>query len=409
MRTATDRRNHASKDSEKRILFAYDFLTKRIIEWKTEKDDLWVTRFLRFVMEGIIFVVIEANNQYYAYQIFETINARGSDLTPLDLIKNLLLSSISELGESEVNNAAMIWKGILSKLEEETVSAKFVRYYWMSKYGFVRMNNLYRSVNKLVTSSTEAKAMIQSLEIESAIYKSITEPNTLNNEATEPLKDIKHLRMTQVHPLLLSVGSRFGPQSVEFQKLSKALISFIVRFFFLAGNSANSFEQRASELAIEARDSTNSIDYIIEQLRNLAPNDSAFEKLFAEARDPMTRVPRFILRKINDFIVQTDEIEISPKATLEHILPKTSTPSWLGIFSADEYNYWLYRLGNLSLLDEGLNSIVGNNDFDIKKDGYKESQIQITKNLLDYDEWNKEKIEERQKKYAEYAVQIWPL
>lgn len=86
--------------------------------------------------------------------------------------------------------------------------------------------------------------------------------------------------------------------------------------------------------------------------------------------------------------------------TLEHILAEKL--KWEG---REEY---LERLGNLTLLSHKMNTKTANKPFKEKKKDYKkEKRVQMTKDLLDFPDFNKDKIIERQEKLAEHAVKIW--
>ncbi|HFJ2332188.1 TPA: DUF1524 domain-containing protein, partial [Listeria monocytogenes] len=50
-----------------------------------------------------------------------------------------------------------------------------------------------------------------------------------------------------------------------------------------------------------------------------------------------------------------------------------------------------------------------NKIFNEKKEVYEYSQVQLTKELLDYEEWNIKTIKERQQSLAEIAVNIWKV
>ncbi|EAA0390507.1 HNH endonuclease, partial [Listeria monocytogenes] len=50
-----------------------------------------------------------------------------------------------------------------------------------------------------------------------------------------------------------------------------------------------------------------------------------------------------------------------------------------------------------------------NKIFNEKKEVYEYSQVQLTKELLDYENWTIETIQERQKNLAEVAVNIWKV
>ena len=95
---------------------------------------------------------------------------------------------------------------------------------------------------------------------------------------------------------------------------------------------------------------------------------------------------------------------------LEHILPQSPKDSWLVEFSKTDPNLYIYRLGNMTLLDSSMNRKLGNSSFQYKcAKAYQSSKLKITQEILDYPVWGPKQIEERQNKMAKTACQIWRL
>jgi ribosomal protein L16 Arg81 hydroxylase len=112
---------------------------------------------------------------------------------------------------------------------------------------------------------------------------------------------------------------------------------------------------------------------------------------------------------------------------VEHILPQTPTPAVRDSFDkADEYDSWVERLGNLTLLEKTINGSVSNEGYVKKKPGYAQSSLLLTKSLatkpnvgvntqlnravkdlLQFDEWNSSTILKRQQMFAALARCVW--
>ena len=64
----------------------------------------------------------------------------------------------------------------------------------------------------------------------------------------------------------------------------------------------------------------------------------------------------------------------------------------------------------MTLLDSSVNRKVGNTSFQAKCNAaFSKSKLEITKEILNYSVWGPTQIEERQKKMAKAACQIWRL
>ena len=79
---------------------------------------------------------------------------------------------------------------------------------------------------------------------------------------------------------------------------------------------------------------------------------------------------------------------------------------WTNI-SKEDHDAYLWRLGNLALLDAKLNREMQNKPFDEKVDFFKQSQIEPNNAIAKCEKWDTEEIEKRQAELAKYAVKIW--
>ena len=111
----------------------------------------------------------------------------------------------------------------------------------------------------------------------------------------------------------------------------------------------------------------------------------------------------YILRKI-ELKKQNKNVELH-NISIEHIYPEKSAGKWETI--EDKY---ISNIGNLVLLDAGLNSKVGNMTYPEKKNIIiKESTIISTKEIFEkYINWSSREIEERRNFLVEYTYNdLW--
>lgn len=97
---------------------------------------------LRFLK--IIFITV--NEEDEAYTIFETLNARGMNLSFVDLIKNKLFKALNDPHPND--DAKDNWKAIRTTLMQRNGVGTFenyMRHWWVSKYAYVSNENLYKS------------------------------------------------------------------------------------------------------------------------------------------------------------------------------------------------------------------------------------------------------------------------
>jgi len=77
---------------------------------------------------------------------------------------------------------------------------------------------------------------------------------------------------------------------------------------------------------------------------------------------------------------------------VEHIYPQNPAAAdrW------KDHDLWIDRLGNLTLLAKRLNEKIRNEKFSVKKPEYEKSDLELTKQLLKYDDWNTANVNHRQ-------------
>lgn len=82
-----------------------------------------------------------------AYDIFEVLNARGINLSSIDLIKNKVFQSCTTTFPED--EARRKWVHIYEQLGSvgETMT-DYIRCWWLSKYGYIGEDQLYRSFKR---------------------------------------------------------------------------------------------------------------------------------------------------------------------------------------------------------------------------------------------------------------------
>jgi hypothetical protein len=96
-----------------------------LLEDRLEAEDL--SRFVEWLLARVILVGIRAPDRDSGFRIFESMNDRGTRLTPVDLLKSFLLSHVRE-GEEDLN---LRWRRMLSELtisrEDEGAPSRFLK------------------------------------------------------------------------------------------------------------------------------------------------------------------------------------------------------------------------------------------------------------------------------------------
>lgn len=128
-------------------------LMKKCFEWFEQKiNGKYSTgreyaQFIETIVENLYFTIIKVNDEMNAFRVFETLNARGVQLSSADLLKNYLFSLVDNTSEhpERVNILEEKWTKLTTNVRAEKLP-DFIRYYWNSKNKTVRSNDLFKVI-----------------------------------------------------------------------------------------------------------------------------------------------------------------------------------------------------------------------------------------------------------------------
>nr|WP_263327085.1 DUF262 domain-containing HNH endonuclease family protein [Neobacillus sp. Marseille-Q6967] len=397
--------------SHRRIKEAYKELETRLrklidnVNDSKEKYNILVQFYNKFI-NGFQLMYVETDEINEAFIIFETLNARGKDLETSDLLKNHLFRSSGSLIEKVKDE----WMKTVENIENIDIT-KFLRHYWNSQYRFTREKDLYKKIRTQVNTPNKSEEFVKNFRIMSDVYKNLVNPTEelyfLDTQIQKSLQNMKTLSASSFYPIILSMVNR-NFNELDIKDTLDALESFIVRNVVVAGKVANKYEILFAKIAhkITEKELTE-VTQIYDQLKPEMLVDEDFEMMLNTFTVKSTKVAKFLLREINDFI--ENEVQVlsdNRRIHLEHIMPK-KTGEWN--IDDETHQKYLNRLGNLTLLGQEFNTSIQNKPFDLKKQIYARSSIKITQPLCDYSSWDEHAIEKRQKNLSKVALRRWKL
>ena len=118
-------------ETVKNMLERYEDIVESFPEELTEDA---LPYFIDWFIENVIIVEITAYSDENAYTIFETMNDRGLNLTPTEMLKGYVLSKITDKNKrTEINN---LWKDEIQKLHnyDENADQSFFQAWFRGKY-----------------------------------------------------------------------------------------------------------------------------------------------------------------------------------------------------------------------------------------------------------------------------------
>lgn len=452
--TWKERSKYSSSSSDK-ILNAYD-LIREFIEETFIDDTQSLKKFSSTISHKVKLIIIETANLKNALKVFETINDRGVGLTSVDLLKNHLFMSVSKENQDNINwdKLKRKWDKLMKILYKHRESPpRFLRYYIMSHYNVNRQNNfpeediyewfIQEGVNYGIFD--EPLKFVDELIAACEHYCCFLQAKNIDGSENKYLKNITRLQQKyRQHFILLLAGKHLNTEL--FIKLSLCIENLL--FFYAITkrsrrkdvNLIRTFSQWSQKLkrVVNEEQFINFVkEYFVPEFIFMR-ND--FELLFQELTDSKIGKPRlrYILGKINQYIEEkvyghskSLEWYLNKNHQIEHILPKSGNSEAAELFDKpNEYKSYVSKFGNLTLLEKIINTSVSDKRYQLKKIAYQESQIFTTKSLVkkpdvgintqinraiellqiqQFDSWNSETIDKRQRILANIAKRVWSL
>lgn len=403
--TNYDKKSSSQKRLKNAYKYFYDKLSKEIVGLTgLEAYKLILDNYLNNFIQKFSVMYVETDDINEAFIIFETLNDRGKSLATADLLKNHILRSANQKIDVVKNN----WKKMIDNLGD-TDATKYIRHYWNSRYGFTTERDLYKSLRNKITSPLEAENESDALYKLAEVYATLNNPSDENyfpDSIKNQLIGLSDLKAKSFYPIILSeVSKNFTNEEIGFT-LAKLEV-LIVRNFVVSGLTANKFEKQLSTLARNIyNENVATIDQVLTEISAMIIDDEKFKNDFSTFAIKDRGQIRFLLRHINDFKeTELKVLDDNNKVHIEHILPQ-KPQKWTDI-DQNEVESYIWRFGNLTLLGQEFNTKASNGTFQDKRSIYELSQIKMTQDLLKFNEWNFEAIDERQKSLAKMALEIW--
>lgn len=404
--------------------------TKREPAEKLEElQNLWVrTAALRIIQ-------IDINSEEDAYTIFETVNARGAELTAADLLKNLIFRNVKKLPGGD-DKARAKWQAMEENISGTRMDlSKFIRHFWLSKYSLTSERSLYREVkNRTTDFSKLLSELVSASEWYNLLLVGTKEDWTGHHlrgekDIYQALRGIRAMRVYQCHVLFLCLVRNAAKIDMDFSSYFKKIENFTFQYSAIGKLQANKVEKLYSRKALEidravatgssskqiVKNVARALDTLVNDLRRLLPGPQVFKERFSEVSyrsSEQTRIfLKYLLSTLNRFSA-TGELEVDfDVVNIEHILPQKPDEDW-GL-KKDEIRDYVNLLGNLTLVHEVINSKAGNRTAKAKALELAKSEIGITKDVVRLLEsrayvWHDVAIRERQESLAKTAYEkVW--
>ncbi len=361
------------------------------------------------IAKQLLFIQINVEDELNAYTLFETLNARGIELSSTDLLKNYLFSLFQ--GPDDLAAAQRQWKTIINTVQMEKFP-EFLRHYLSLKETRVRRERLFKLVRTSVKNAQQAFDLLDELENYSSLFIALGNAYDefwRDTPANQPyIRELELFKVKQAYPTLFAAYSKFSPDN--FTRLLKLVAVISFRYTVVSGLNPNELESYYNQVAIAINQGQIvTPKQVFERLRPIYVSDEKFKQDFAllsiSTKGQKKKLVRYILWKLEmDAANRTDINEDS--FSIEHILPESPSNAWEKHFPDSQVEDMVYRIGNLTPLEPPFNREIGNEVYANKQNKYQQSVYALTQNIL-AEEWTIDSIVKRQNNLATRAVHIW--
>lgn len=443
----------------------FDKIIKEELKYKkTQKEKIEYLDELREKIFELTIINTEVGSEDIAYEVFESTNARGLDLSTADLLKNYIFKKFDPDSRDIVKTT---WAQIRETIEQsDTELKKFIRYYWISKYEFLTDSKLFRAIKNEIKDNQWDK-FITSLEQSSKRFNLLKEGDLKDFEnyiktkkanipkIFQSVENLRLMNVSQVYVILLCLLRNINKIDVNLTNIFISLEKFCFQYFYICKQPGNNVERLFSRYSLLIEDAINGkkvkvnekeigpftadklaagintiTENLLQELRNLRKTNvegvfiQQFESFKMKESNSNKKMVKYILKEVDRYYDTPEKEKVSvskyfksksettidfSSIDLEHILPQKPDPDWN--LSKKEIRSYVNMIGNLTIMNSTYNRIASNKLTKFKIEEYRKSKLSINKELVCFLEdnkllWNKSLIEQRQKQLAEVLLFI---
>ena len=429
----------------RKLLEAYQMIKGNLDQMTTDE----LNKFKEKLINQTNIVRLDVSRAKDAFKLFETINNRGLSLSPTDIIKNFLLGHASLIDDETLRRVKEEWTKIIVNMDGQNLDDFFRQYlsgklgnkvsftfltdyfkkYYINKVSQTEILAEYQEFDEIDISEDEKSAsksrmtpieFLRELQNSSQIYAKILNRNFDDKKINDLLYNLQRIKSFPSYTFILDLMKREVPRNDKLEIL-RLIEVFMIR--------RNICEYRTSELddifskLVKLPDEElvlNVKNYLAERL----PTDQEFESkilthdFYGQYLDRAKCMLEAIEYKLSG---NTEEkfIGSGEDVHLEHIIPQTITTKkskeelgdWEKYLNCtkEEHQFYVSKLGNMTLLSGKKNIIASNNPFSSKREIYEGSEIKLTHELSKLDDFKFKNVDERSKKLAKESVKIWSM
>ncbi len=374
-----------------------------------------IGKLIETISEKLLFTTIYIGDELNAYKVFETLNARGVQLSSADLLKNYIFSIVdknNDLPDDILDEYDQQWEKIAENIGDNDQTG-YILSEWNSRHKLVRKTELFKNIKREITTSVLAKEYLDILERKSDIYAALlNHENYFWKDHYDNGREIKNnlyfLKLFNIRQPISLLLAAYNEMPNEFSKILRWIKIFSLRYNVIGRKHTGEQEHLYNQISLLIKDGT-TISKIKEKLLEICPTDDEFRQDFCDKSMPTrqsNQKARYLLARLEESSSNTSIDETT--LTIEHVLPLKPDSEWIDYFG-ENWDVFNTRIGNMALVDFKINSQLGQKPFAEKKEILLNTSYNINENIADHAQWESENIASRQKKLANIAINLWKI
>ena len=264
--------------TEKLMKKCFEWYEKQLVnKFKTGRE---YAEFITYIVDNLHFTIIRVSDEMNAFKVFETLNARGVQLSSADLLKNYLFSLVdnTSMYPDRITALEDKWSALTKNIQAEKLP-DFIRYYWNSKNKTVRSNDLFKAIRDKIKTDTEVFALLNEMLGYSDIYMALRNANDElwqgNRNISNNIELLNIFNLKQPFSLLMAAYKSLDV--VLFERLLNDVIIIGFRYNVISGKNPNDIEKVYNSMAIKI---TQEKVYDRLMLKEIYVDDNEFLPLF---------------------------------------------------------------------------------------------------------------------------------
>lgn len=411
-------------------------------------DIVLLRRFYGYFATKVKLIRIQTPSVSRALKIFETINDRGAGLDGMDLLKNLLFMNAKP---DQFAKLKAEWKDLTQEIFDASEKPlRFLRYFILANYEVkdskLREENIYDWLTKSSAQTNHAAdplgfaATLKSAAKDYARFSRGESPKGTPEHGLLNTRAVGGSTIKQHYVLLLA--GRHLPQAL-FTRLCDGIEQVMCLWLF-AGVPAKDYERAITAAARVLRNVKTDAEFAAFERDFVFAEKRAHRADFTEALEQLMTwdVRQFRMKYFLAKVAQYVDMQaygrpghenlsayLLSSNDVEHILAQGATPAAATEFGKGARDENLIQcLGNLMLLEKSVNIVASNAPYSAKSAVYPSSKFllsrcqarplqvgvndRITRAIKQLDPaplWNNDAIGQRQRWFADLALDVWDV